>query len=68
MKDFLGNELEEGDAVVCAVPHGRNSGASLAHGKVIGFTPQFVLVECGSYIKSRDFSERRISSDKIIKV
>ena len=44
MQDYLNRELSVGDAIIYASPHGRNAGASLEKGEVVGFTPQFVRV------------------------
>lgn len=67
MKDYLNNKLNEGDKVVCAVPHGRNSGASLSLGTVLRFTPTMVVVECSDYTY-RDFEARRFLPSKVVKV
>ena len=67
MKDFLGNQLEADDKVVCAVAHGRNAGASLVRGKVVRFTPQMVVVKCPEYYGGKA-EERRIDPNKIIKL
>lgn len=67
MKDYLNNELSEGDKVICAVSHGRNPGASLSLGKVLGFTPQMVVVECSDYTHT-SFESRRISPEKVVKI
>lgn len=69
MKDFLGSELNVGDVIVAVVGHGRNAGASLEKGTVVGFTNEFVKAIlpsiCGN---TTDPSMAiRISPKKVIK-
>jgi hypothetical protein len=45
MKDYMKNVLESGDMVIFAEHHGRNSGASLNKGTIVGFTEKFVKIE-----------------------
>lgn len=68
MKDFLGNELVIGDNIVASVSHGKNAGASLVKGKIVGFTAQYVKAELPRYWASFGDEERLISSNKVIKM
>lgn len=43
MKDFFGNALKEGDQIAY-LSHSRTS-SSLNKGKIVGFTPCFVLLD-----------------------
>lgn len=69
MKDFLGNELNDGDNVVYASHHGRNSGASLKKGIVFGFTEHFVKLRIPrKHTINTPFDEFKISPEKVMKV
>lgn len=67
MKDFLGVELEVGDNIVACASHGRNSGATLVRGKIVGFTNEFVKVHAPYYNTSNSY-EYKISPKKVIKI
>lgn len=67
MKDFLGVELEVGDNIAACVSHGRNSGASLVRGKIIGFTNEFVKVHAPHYNTPNKY-EYKVSPSKVIKI
>lgn len=45
MKSFNGIELEVGQSVVVAMPHGRNSGASLMNATVTKLLPKTIRVQ-----------------------
>jgi hypothetical protein len=64
--DLLGRKIEVDDDIVVAVPHGRNSGASLVVGKIIKFTPGFVHYVGPDYT-GHVKRERRVSPRKVIK-
>lgn len=66
MKDFLGRELIIGDTIVACVPHGRNSGASLVKGTIVGFTEHFVKSQMSTYNGLND--TRKIHPEKVLKV
>jgi hypothetical protein len=66
MKDFLGQDMNVGDLVVACVPHGRNSGASLVKGTVLGFTSHFVKVNIPDY-NDKKVHARNISPEKLVK-
>jgi subtilisin-like proprotein convertase family protein len=65
MKDFLDQELAIGEPIIACVPHGRNSGASLVKGEVIGFTKTMVRVRIPFY-NLKMTEERLISPSKVI--
>jgi hypothetical protein len=44
MKDINGIEIEVGQNVVMAMPHGRNAGASLLRGTIVRMCPKTVKV------------------------
>lgn len=67
MRDFLGNEIEINDTVVCAVGHGRNSGASLVKFVVTGFTKTFVNGEIPDYTGYvGQFSQTKVMPGKCV--
>lgn len=66
MEDFLGKELNIGDSIVACVPHGRNSGASLVRGTIVGFTEHYVKSKMTTYSGSND--TRKIHPEKVLKV
>jgi len=69
MKDFLQKDLEINDKVVACEGHGRNAGASLIKGIVIGFTEKFVRISVDSKITYYgNNTERLISPKKIVKL
>ena len=64
MKDFNNQELAIGDVVICAEPHGRNAGASLQNGVVVGFTPKMVRIS-----PNKDSTRNRLTSpEKVLKL
>ena len=66
MNDFLNKSLEIGDEIVACVPHGRNSGASLVKGIVIGFTNTMVRASIPSY-NVKEPENRLIHPKKIVR-
>lgn len=66
MKDFLGKELNIGDSIVACVPHGRNSGASLVEGTIVGFTEHYVKSKMTTYNGLNN--TRKIHPQKVLKV
>jgi hypothetical protein len=69
MKDYLGNDIDVGDTIVCAVHHGRNSGASLVKCVVDGFTDKFVKAMIPDYTGHVGvFNSRMISPKKVVVV
>lgn len=65
MKDYLSNDLEIGNTVVFAQHHGRNSGASLNKGTIVGFTEKFVKIEVN---KQFGISQFKISPEKTMRI
>lgn len=63
MRDYLGQELKEGDFVVYADAHGRNAGASLGRGVIESFTPKCVRV-----VSSFGLRSKLKDPDKVIKI
>lgn len=68
VKDFLNNELKEGDRVVCAVSHHKNAGASLVIGRIIRFTIKMLVVERTDYYTNVPVKERKILPQKTVKI
>jgi hypothetical protein len=68
MKDFLGNELYEGDEIIACVGHARNAGASLVKGRIVGFTDKFVKTRIPTYNGYDPGEDTRISPSKIIRM
>lgn len=66
MKDFLKQELSVGDRIIACVTHGRNAGATLVKGVVVGFTEKFVKAELPSYNDSVT-ELRKICPSKVVK-
>ena len=67
MKDFLDRELAVDDSVVIAQNHGKNSGASLVKGVVIGFTNTMIKVNARTHNQfGKDY--RLIDPNKVLKI
>lgn len=63
MKDFMGNVLAVDDDIVVCVGHGRNAGASLRKGRVVGFTKEFVRI----VLSGKDTDPRLTDPRKVVK-
>lgn len=64
MRDYMDNELNVGDNILIATPHGHNSGASFTKGIITRFTTCFVVFE---YI-NRLGGEQKTLPDKVVKI
>ena len=67
MEDFNGKILKVGDSVVSCVAHGRNAGATLVTGEVIGFTKCMVRLKTTTYSGIED-KNRLIMPTKVLLV